>query len=220
MNNTVTINLHGHLGQAIGKQWKLAVRSVREAIYAINSLTHNKLYKYFLRKDMESAKYSFKLNNRFIEKGREAITLKNSEELLKTEYAMESDDLFSIDIIPVIEGADKNVLGGILIVLGVILIMVGGIGIMAGLTLIMGGISMLLSKSPKFEPFPNIKQEGIKSYFFGGSVNIISEGGPVPLGYGEAMIGSQVISLGFNIAVRTDTVKHEWPLPNRFYPIT
>ena len=223
MENIVAINLHGHLGEAIGKEWKLAVKSVREAIHAINILTKNKLYRYLLQKDKEGAEYTFKLNSQLV-KGKR-ITQQNKEEILKTEIVMENDNLESIDIIPIIEGADKDAMGGVLVALGVILIIVGAFAlnpgiVLAGLTLVMGGISMLLSKSPKFEKFGDIKQEGARSYFFGGAINIISEGGPVPLGYGEALVGSQVISAGFSIGVRTDSYSHYQNVPSRFYPLT
>lgn len=137
---------------------------------------------------------------------------------------MQSDALRSIDIIPIIEGADSKTMGSLLIVLGVIVMIIGFAYfplLAAGLILIMGGVSMLLTEQPKYEPMRNIKQEGAgRSYFFGGAVNIVSEGGPVPVGYGEAVVGSQVISAGFGVGVRTDALPLVSSLPARFYPLT
>ena len=60
--------------------------------------------------------------------------------------------------------------------------------------------SCSLSSPPKFEDFRQIS-DGTKasSYFFNGPENTTREGGPVPVGYGELLVGSQVISASYEI---------------------
>lgn len=225
--NVVKIKLHGHLGEAIGKEWSLAVKSIREAVHAINTLTKGKLNKYLLQKNKEGAEYKFMINDSYIKGSR--LTESNAEKAFQSELVMNFKSLKTLDIIPIIEGADKNLLGGLLTAIGVILIVIGivalvagGSGtllIMAGLTLLAGGVSLLLTKSPHFAPFNNIATGSSgRSYFFGGAVNITTEGGPVPMGYGEAVVGSQVISAGYSVGIRTDSLPHAQNTPGGYLP--
>lgn len=214
MENIVKVTLHGHLGDAIGKEWKLAVKSVREAVHAIEILSKHQFYKHVLQKERERACYKFLINEQPVVHSINYIDENNMEEITKTELVMENKNLRSIDIVPVIEGTDAKLLGIILIVVGVLLIAVGGpilIGagittwttvILVSLVLVAGGVSLLLSKPPQFAPFRDIDKSVNKSYFFSGPINILQEGGPVPLGYGEALVGSQVISAGYSVSAR------------------
>jgi len=219
------IKLHGHLGDAIGKDWKLAVKSVKEAIHAINTITKGKLYRYLLKKDSEGAQYKILINETPVSHSVNKIDSKNWEEAKKTELVMEIKNLKSIDIVPIIEGADSDFLSVLLVIVGVVLIVVGlltgGVLTAVGVTLVIGGITMLLSRPPEI-PKPDDIQNigGGRSYFFNGAVNITTEGGPVPLGYGECIIGSQVLSQGFGVGIRTDSLPR-WEYPETvLYPIT
>lgn len=222
-DSVVNIRLHGHLGEAVGRDWKLAVSSVKEAVHAINTITKNALYKYLFNKDKEGAKYKILINENAITHKVNFIDDKNAEEIKNTELVMDFENLRSIDIVPIIEGADSKTLSILLVVVGVILIVLGaftfGALVPIGVALVIGGITMLLAKPPKFATFQDIPAQGGKSYFFGGAVNIINEGGPVPVGYGEAIIGSQVISAGFSVGVRTDSLPRRYTPVTRFYPI-
>jgi predicted phage tail protein len=64
-----------------------------------------------------------------------------------------------------------------------------------GLALALGGVSQLLFKPPK-SPKPNERPENKPSFVFDGPVNTIAAGHPVPVGYGELIVGSAVISAG------------------------
>ena len=91
---------------------------------------------------------------------------------------------------------------------GMVDILVGGVGLatatnqMAALTsiaLISNGISTLLSEPPEYPEQRQIVNPSsdptqlANSYLFSGPVNVINEGGPVPIGYGRLIVGSQVI---------------------------
>jgi predicted phage tail protein len=208
MKEKTKITLHGELGEQIRKEWNLHVNSVSEAINAIEILSKHKLYKYLIEKDKENIKYQVLINEKpfrtttKINKN-DPDTIKNSELCAR----FQDNTLKTIDIIPVIEGADSGGSGGglILTILGVILVIVGIIGsefglgflIPIGIGLIAGGVMMLLSRPPKFEDFREI-QKGRQSYLFNGPYNTTEEGGPVPVGYGELIVGSQVISTSYD----------------------
>ena len=65
-----------------------------------------------------------------------------------------------------------------------------------GITLILGGVAQLLTPTPKIS-----KEEGDprKSFSFSGIQNTNRAGVPVPVVYGETLVGSVVISAGIDI---------------------
>lgn len=202
MENLVRINLYGDLGKHVGKTWKLAVSSVGEAIEAIEILSKRKLYHYLYSKNKSGVRYKVLINENIVkyEDGNDIHAA------LKSEIALQRQDLRSIDIIPVIEGAGDvldiftTILGVALIIGGIILS--GGLGaalIVAGIGLTVAGISSALTKPPSFEPFQEFESGGRPSYLFAGPQNVVREGGPVPVVYGEAIVGSQTIASNFKI---------------------
>ena len=55
--NPVEINLHGHIWDNMPKtNWKLAVKSVSEAVHAINVMSHNKFFGKLLENDKKKHK--------------------------------------------------------------------------------------------------------------------------------------------------------------------
>ncbi len=203
----VRIFLHGDLGRQMKRnEWNLDVRSVSEGIHAINSISKNRLYKYFYEKNKGQAQYQILINKRefYTEK---PLTETNLEDIANSELVMNLRNLKSIDIVPVISGA-RDIIS---IVLGVVLIAVGVIFssvlgplsaalIIGGIGLIAAGVINLLSKPPKFEDFREIDgQTGRNSYLFNGPQNTTKEGGNVPVGYGQLVVGSQVISASYVI---------------------
>ncbi|WP_265463513.1 tail assembly protein, partial [Enterobacter hormaechei] len=116
-----------------------------------------------------------------------------------------------IRIAPVMEGAKKA--GMFQTILGAVLVVVGAIGMFtpigqafggatwgpyalnAGIGMMAGGIYQMLSPQPKGlqgRDDPDNKP----SYAFGGSVNSLAMGNPVPVLYGEREIGGAIISAG------------------------
>jgi predicted phage tail protein len=201
------ITLHGVLGEAVGKSWRLAVKSVAEAVHAIEILSKRKLYKFLSDCDRRGVKFKVIINGETFESSR-PLKPSDLEELKKSELMIQNPKLESIDIIPIIEGANSStlsiVLGAILIVVGIILEVVFGIGtplIIAGIGLVAAGVVNLLTSPPKFEDFRQIDQKGGQaSYLFSGPQNTVNEGGPVPVGYGRLLVGSQVISASYEIS--------------------
>ena len=94
------VTLHGNLGKEIGKDWKLEVESIPEAMHAINVMTDSKLFKTIIENDKQNVKYRVLVN------GKSAI----SKSIEKIEDAPQSElfikrNMESLDIVPVLEGA-------------------------------------------------------------------------------------------------------------------
>lgn len=207
--SAVNIKLHGHLGEAVGEEWSLHVRNTSEAMNAINVLSKRKLYRYLAESDKKGAKYRVLINGRDFASDGPLLSFDSKEDMQKirnSELCLASQNLKTIDIIPILEGADAIVniiVGVVLIIIGIILLVYGnplGIAfIMAGIGLVASGISALLMDTPVFEDVRSIQGGGTSSYLFNGPQNTAREGGPVPFGYGELLIGSQVLSATYSI---------------------
>ena len=72
-----------------------------------------------------------------------------------------------------------------------------GIGF-AGLSLVLGGVAQLLTPTPKVPQGADNQDDPRKSYSFSGIQNTSRQGVPVPIVYGETIVGSVVISAGID----------------------
>jgi predicted phage tail protein len=70
-----------------------------------------------------------------------------------------------------------------------------GIGF-AGLSLVLGGVAQLLTPTPKIS---QDEADPRKSFSFSGIQNVSRAGVPVPVVYGETLVGSVVVSAGIDI---------------------
>lgn len=185
-----TIILHGDLRQKFGREFQLDVKTPAEAVRALCSQI--KGFRGYLHNHTNDA---FKV---FVG-GRNA-----SEEI-----GSPCSDREVIRIAPVIQGAGS--VGRI--VLGVTLIVFSG-GIagglvaagmtgatsagvaMMGLGMVLGGVVELLSPTTSIDTATAESVTNTPSYNFNGPVNTTAQGHPVPLCYGEMIVGSAVISAG------------------------
>ena len=71
-------------------------------------------------------------------------------------------------------------------------------GLLAGLGLAIGGVAQLLTPVPKVAQGANNQDDPRKSYSFSGIQNTSRAGTPVPIVYGETVVGSVVISAGID----------------------
>jgi predicted phage tail protein len=190
------VKLHGKLGEAVGRdEWKLEVSSVKEAFHAINSQSEDAVRKFFVKKENLYSRYEVLIN-------KESTTPSNDR--FYNELTLDRKDIQSIDIVPVLEGASLGWIG----------VFMGGAGFLnansqqsalASMALLFYGISSLLSDPPEMPEQKQIANPSTdptalaNSYLFNGPVNVINEGGPVPLGYGRLMVGSQVIMSSYDV---------------------
>lgn len=194
MARLTTIRLYGALGAKFGRVHKLAVQTSAEAVKAL-CINFDGLEQYLYDAKKNGMTFA-------VFRGKRNIGVQDYCEL-----AGDSD----IRIAPIMEGAKKA--GVFQTILGAVLVVVGAIGMFtpwgqalggatwgsyamqAGIGLMAGGIYQMLSPQPKGlhgRDDPDNKP----SYAFGGSVNSLAMGNPVPVLYGEREIGGAIISAG------------------------
>lgn len=192
----MTILLYGALGCQFGKIHRFAVRSPGEAIRALSVN-----FPGFRRALIDGGAY------RVLRGGRAALGV---DDLRAPQSARES-----LRIVPVVQGARG--LGQL--ILGAALFMaIGPVGeFMAfnmeagaamtsfvtggmkaiGVSLMLSGVSSMLFSPVKTQSTE--RPENKPSYAFDGAVNTSTQGNPVPVCYGRAVVGSQVISAGLSV---------------------
>jgi predicted phage tail protein len=111
--------------------------------------------------------------------------------------------------VPVLAGAGAvgRIIAGVALVAAAIFIPGLGLGL-AGATvtqigilggaLILGGVAQLISPVPQLNTGTDSDKDPRKSYSFSGIQNVSRQGVPVPVVYGETLVGSVVISAGIN----------------------
>ena len=67
-----------------------------------------------------------------------------------------------------------------------------------GASLVLGGVAQLLTPTPRVPTGPDTQNDPRKSYSFSGIQNTSRQGVPVPIVYGETIVGSVVISAGID----------------------
>jgi len=201
MSNLTKINLHGSIGEAVGRtEWELKVRSAAEALHAINLQSGEALKRYFFKTENAYGRFKVLLNGEEIPYPEQKLL--NREE---TDLTIQRDDIDTLDIIPVLEGA------GWLEWLGLGLGLLGlwnaesSFSAMLSILLITTAISNMLSQPPDMPEEQMIQNPSsdptalADSYLFSGPVNTLNEGGPVPLGYGRLVVGSQTVMSSYDV---------------------
>ncbi|MDE9456050.1 tail assembly protein [Xenorhabdus bovienii] len=184
MNTLRTIRLSGVLIPQFGREYKLAVSSPIEAIRALSVMIDG-FEKFLLTAKERGLTFAVFIGKRNISR----------DEL---ELSGEGD----IRIVPVIIGSKKagifqTILGAVMVVAGVFAWATpwGVPLVMSGVSMMLGGVVQMLSPMPgglarREDP------DNKPSYAFGGPVNSIAQGNPVPIGYGKRRIGGAIISAG------------------------
>jgi hypothetical protein len=110
-----------------------------------------------------------------------------------------------IKIVPVMAGAGATgrIIAGIaLVAIGLFVPGIGALGVQilvgVGASLVLGGVAQLLTPTPKVPTGPDTQNDPRKSYSFSGIQNTSRQGVPVPIVYGETIVGSVVISAGID----------------------
>jgi predicted phage tail protein len=191
----VKVRLYGRLARIAGRGiYELAVSSVREAITALHCLTETRTSQYIDRTS-HTVKWRVVVNGEQIDGSKDSV----ADELM-----IEKDGIETIDIYPVPEGGANwlgLIFGAILLVVGLVLAFVPafaafaaiGVGmIVSGVAGILGGLLSLFDK-PATTPKQK-KTQNNPSYLFSGTVNSQDQGGPVPVAYGNLIVGSQCIA--------------------------
>jgi predicted phage tail protein len=205
------------LGEDLGESWDLDVSSVAEALRAIDANTRR--LRQWLINYKDQYEYEILVDNQ--ELFTEKPEYKNIEEIKNSEFCLNlKDKIKTIDIVPSIigSGAVAKIFVGAAVIIGAVALAVFTPFILpaialgfAGLGLIAAGTSELLSKPPPSVPFTaqqvnpidgEGESGGPTSYLFNGPVNTVGEGGPVPVGYGQLIIGGNNVFSNYEIIYR------------------
>ena len=164
------VNIHGILAQEYGKSYKFNISNPKDILEAIDCNRKGFIQR-LIQLQKEGFCYDIIINKKRITHGPDMEHIKNPE---------------TIDIVPAISGS--GFLGAVFSILAG-----GGLAATIAKALIFAAISYALSPKPENEAL-EIESDGSKSsLIFSNTVNLASQGSPVPLGYGRLKVGSQVI---------------------------
>lgn len=179
----VTVLFYGDL-QPFGKKFKLDVMTAGEALRALLFQIPK------LRQHISNDSYRVRIAGKDISE----TTLENSMSSVLPEDSV-------IHIIPKAVGAKNGgifsiIAGVVMIVVGIITIQAGGGALIAsGVGMIVSGVAMMLTKLPEVKTDGSQKMSNTN---FSNLDNAVTQGEPIPLCYGEMMIGSKVLSQGLS----------------------
>jgi predicted phage tail protein len=180
----LTVVLYGDLRQRFGRRYVLDVRTPAEAIHAL-CVQLDGLRAYFIAH--ATAKFLVRGHQDYDETD---IGYPQSRGVLKVVPLVRGAGAWG----KVIAGAALAVVGGVAMAFGQPW---GAQVMMLGIAVAMGGVAQMLTPRVKGSATPE-KADNQPSLAFDGAVNTMGQGGPVPLGYGRMIVGSQIISVGFS----------------------
>lgn len=205
------IHLGGQLGKRYGRVHLLGVRTPAEAVRALDA-NFPGFAAYMLKLGEQGYGYRVLYGNGF------RAGLESAEHLTNPVSG-------PIKFMPAIMGSKRNGIGQILAAVALVVaaiyapaalitplgeggaIKVGNALMSAGIAMGIGGVINLLSPQPSAGD-PKEKQSA-PSYLFSGPVNTTAQGHPVPIGYGELIVGSAVISAGVDVVEEAIPVNPE-----------
>lgn len=188
MARLTTIRLYGALGARFGRVHRLAVQTSAEAVKAL-CVNFDGLESYLMNAKKNGMVFA-------VFRGKRNIGVEDYQNLGGNN---------DIRIAPIMEGAKKagvfqTILGAVMVVAGAVALF--GFGQAWGTTLMIsggtamaGGVYQMLSPQPKGLQGRD-DPDNRPSYAFGGAVNTIAMGNPIPVLYGEREIGGAIISAG------------------------
>lgn len=189
--STKTIRLYGALGEKFGRVWRFNVQSPAEAVRALCSQLPG--FKKYLA---EHSAPGYRVLCDTDPRNTSTIAVPTSAATIR--------------IVPVVCGAGRGVgqifLGAALMAAlwwapGFNSVALGSTmwntGMAVGVSLVLGGVSQALTKPPSQAESVE-RPDNKPSYAFDGAVNTAAQGNPVPVCYGELIVGSQVVSAGLS----------------------
>lgn len=203
------IYLHGRLGKKFAKLYQFECATPAEAFRALIHLVPG------FREEIQKGEYRV----RAVRKGK-------SRDFDENMLTLEIDDA-DIHVTPVLAGRKNR--GGLKAIIGIIIFVIavvvtgglaglfapmagGAIGLTAwgmvamfGVALALSGIAMMMAPTPKLN---SSKKED--SFLFNGAENTFEQGGPVPLVYGQHLVGSTIVSAGIATEDIYANVNYPW----------
>ena len=186
-----TIKLSGSLAKKFWRQkdYLLETGEVREAFSALKNTVDG--FEEFIRDQAR--------------KGLRYAIFRNRENVGEDRFALSGTT--EIRIVPVVSGSKngglfQTIVGVVLIVAGAVLSGFGqgwiGVPMMQmGAAMVIGGVIQMLSPVPKTaSQQEQAVTENKPSYLFNGAFNSTQQGLPVPVVYGQMLVGSSVVAIG------------------------
>lgn len=182
MPGMATLRLYGDL-QRFGKRFDLSIKTAAEGLHALYLQIPG------LRQKIQEGWYQVRIAGKDVTP--DDVTARLHEPLPSGAV---------IHVVPRMEGAGNA--GIFQVVVGAVLTVVGiatswtGVGAAvgaAGIAMMAGGVVQMLTPTPK-SPTSSHADNGKASVYFSSVDNMIAQGNPVPIPYGEIMCGSRVIS--------------------------
>lgn len=187
-----TVHLYGDLAEKYGDKHKLDVKSVGEAMRALEA-NHNGFLKSIKRDGYYEVVRGETLNDEHLDEKTLGMTFGKGD----------------FHISPMVEGSGGKNGGIIMAVIGVALLVVAYfVPVLAsylvplGISLIIGGVGQMLAGTPSVGVNDYGSQESPEersSFYFSGPTNTMEQGGVLPLVYGRMTLGSTVVSAGIKI---------------------
>lgn len=178
------VHLLGKAGKKFGKEFNLDVKHTKQLVRAI-AVQRKGFLNFFFDEQ---------------KKGIEYVIKKGEEFLMETdvELSLGNDDVY---IMPVPQGSDifsdgfKRDLGTVLTIIGTVLVFIPGFQGIGAALIIVGGYLM-------FDGILGLMQddsppEDADAAVFGGPINVVKQGIPVPLLYGKLEVAGAPINYGF-----------------------
>ena len=171
------IHLLGKAGKKFGKEFNLEIKNVKQALRAI-ACQRKGFYNFFMDEHEKGVEWVFKRGEEFMRKGEEELSLGKHD----------------IYIVPIVQGSlsdqAKRDFGTLLAIIGLIVGGPIGLGlvIVGSYIAIDGVIGLVQDDTPAKDEEPAI---------FGGPINVVKSGIPIPLCYGRLEVTGAPVNFGF-----------------------
>lgn len=164
------VYIHGILAREYGNNFKLSLPNPKDVLEAIDC-NRSGFIKRLVELQKEGFCYDIIINKKRVTQEEHMTGVKNPE---------------TIDLVPAITGAGF---------VGAFFAFLGSGTLLANLAaaVIFAAISYALTPKPEFEALEIEADASKSSLIFSNTVNVASQGSPVPIGYGRLKVGSQVI---------------------------
>jgi len=195
---TRTIYLQGKMGELFGDVWNLNAATVAECMHGIDCQREGKLKQYLLDCTEKGIKFTVQRGKELLDYDNLQMDLGEEDLIISPVPAGSGNKLLKVIVGFVLLLASAGMMAGAMTVsatTGAVSVSSYG-ALAAGMALSMVG-SVLLNQGIAEYMAPKQGMEKGDAFLFDGPVNTTKQGIPVPLAYGQLLVGGATISFGF-----------------------
>ena len=172
------VNIHGILGREYGNSLLLSLPNPKDVLEAIDCNRQGFLQR-LVELQREGLCYDMIINKKRITNGPDMDHMSNPA---------------TVDLVPAISGSGP-LMAPLLMTTGLFTAGSAGLAFAASIAnfVLFAAISYALTPKPENEALEISSKASKSSLIFSNTVNLASQGSPVPIGYGRLLVGSQVI---------------------------